>query len=472
MKTRIEKDTLGHKAVPFDAYYGIQTQRAVENFPISGIHIGEPFIRAYMCVKKAATLSNIEDGTLDKKKGKSIIKAINEVLEGKYRDQFVVDIFQMGAGTSFNMNCNEVIANRSNQLLKRKLGTYEPIHPNDHVNMSQSTNDTFPTAIRLSILSSLPQLEQELKLLSSSFHSKSKQFNKILKSARTHLQDAVPITLGQEFKAYSITINKCLQDIQHCKKQLFFLGIGGSAAGTGINTHQNYSKLIVRELSIETKLPLKQSTDLRESMQSQKDIVSLSSSFRNLSLELTRVSNDLRLLSSGPRTGLSEINLPAIAPGSSIMPGKVNPSILEMVNMVCFHVIGSDSGVAYATQAGQLELNVMMPMISYNVLFSIQILTNSIKQMRKLCIDGITANELICRKYAEESIGLATILNKYIGYNNASKIAKKSATSNTNILDLILKEKILTESQLKKILNINSLTQPTDPRFIINKDNK
>ncbi|MCH2397300.1 MAG: aspartate ammonia-lyase [Nitrososphaerales archaeon] len=469
---RTESDSLGKKKVPSSAYYGIQTQRAIENFPISGVLHAPEFLDSFIIIKKSAAKTNTKLKLLDKKLSSAIIKTSDEILSGKFRDQFVVDVFQMGAGTSFNMNCNEVIANRSNQLFRRKLGSYDPIHPNDHVNMSQSTNDTFPTAIRLSVLSSLPRLEQELKLLSSSFQSKSKQFNKILKSARTHLQDAVPITLGQEFKAYSITINKCLQDIQHCKKQLYFLGIGGSAAGTGINTHPNYSKLMVRELSIQTKLPLKQSMDLRESMQSQKDISSLSSSFRNLSLELTRISNDLRLLSSGPRTGLSEINLPAIAPGSSIMPGKVNPSILEMVNMVCFHVIGSDSGVAYATQAGQLELNVMMPMISYNVLFSIQILTNSIKQLRKLCIDGITANELICRKYAEESIGLATILNKYIGYSNASKIAKKSVTSNTNILDLILKEEILTESQLKKILNVNSLTQPTDPRFIINKDNK
>ncbi len=469
---RTESDSLGKKKVPSSAYYGIQTQRAIENFPISGVMHSPEFLDSYIIIKKAAAKTNTKLKLLDKKLSSAIIKSADEVLSGKLHDQFVVDVFQMGAGTSFNMNCNEVLANRSNQLLKHKLGMYDPIHPNDHVNMSQSTNDTFPTAIRLSILFSLPKLEKELKLLSNSFQLKSKQFSKILKSARTHLQDAVPITLGQEFNAYSYTISKCLRDIQYNKKQLFVLGIGGSAVGTGLNTHPNYSKQIIRELSIETKFPLKQSHDLRESMQSQKDIASLSSSFRNLSLELTRISNDLRLMSSGPRTGLSEITIPAIAPGSSIMPGKVNPSILEMVNMVCFQVIGSDSGIAFATQAGQLELNVMMPMISYNILFSIKILTNSIKQLRKLCIDGITANELICRKYAEQSIGLATILNKYIGYSQASKIAQQSIHSKKNIIDIIISENILTESQLKKIFNTDSLTKPTDPRFIINKNDK
>ena len=469
---RIESDSLGKKKVPSSAYYGIQTQRAIENFPISGVMHSPEFLDSYIIIKKAAAKTNTKLKILDKKLSSAIIKSADEVLSGKLHDQFVVDVFQMGAGTSFNMNCNEVLANRSNQLLKHKLGMYDPIHPNDHVNMSQSTNDTFPTAIRLSILFSLPKLEKELKLLSNSFQLKSKQFNKILKSARTHLQDAVPITLGQEFNAYSYTVSKCLRDIQYNKKQLFVLGIGGSAAGTGMNTHPNYSKQMIRELSIETKLPLKQSPDLIESMQSQKDIASLSSSFRNLSLELTRISNDLRLMSSGPRTGLSEITIPAIAPGSSIMPGKVNPSILEMVNMVCFQVIGSDSGIAFATQAGQLELNVMMPMISYNILFSIKILTNSIKQLRKLCIDGITANELICRKYAEQSIGIATILNKYIGYNQASKIAQQSIHSKKNIIDIIISENILTEGQLKKIFNTNSLTKPTDSRFIINKNDK
>lgn len=469
---RIETDSLGRKKVPSSAYYGVQTQRAIENFPISGILHSSEFLDSYLIIKKTAAKTNMKLKLLDKKFALAIIKSADEILSGKFRDQFVVDVFQMGAGTSFNMNCNEVLANRSNQLLNHKLGEYNPIKPNDHVNMSQSTNDTFPTAIRLSILFTLPALENELKLLSVSFLSKSKQFNKILKAARTHLQDAVPITLGQEFNAYSYTIAKCLKDIQYNKKQLYVLGIGGSAVGTGINTHPKYSKQIVHELSVETGLSLKQSNNLIESMQSQKDIADISSSFRNLSLELTRISNDLRLMSSGPRTGLSEISLPAVAPGSSIMPGKVNPSMLEMMNMVCFHVIGCDTGIALATQAGQLELNVMMPMISYNILFSIKILTNAIRQLRKFCIDDITANELVCRKYAEESIGIATILNKYIGYENASKIAQKSSRSDKNIIDIIRSENILTENQLEKILDINSLTHSGNPKFIINKNNK
>ena len=436
---RIETDSLGKKKVPFSAYYGAQTQRAIENFPISGVTHSSEFLDSYLIIKKTAAKTNMKLKLLDKKLALVIMKSADEILAGKFRDQFVVDVFQMGAGTSFNMNCNEVLANRSNQLLKKNLGEYDPINPNDHVNMSQSTNDTFPTAMRLSILFTIVDLEEELKLLSLSFRDKSKQFDKIIKSARTHLQDAVPITLGQEFKAYSHTIDKCLKDIQYHKKQLYVLGMGGSAAGTGINTHHKYS---------------------------------LSSCFNNLSLELTRISNDLRLLSSGPKTGFSEISLPAVAPGSSIMPGKVNPSMLEMMNMVCFHVIGLDNGISFATQAGQLELNVMMPVISYNILFSIKILSNAIRQMRKLCISGITANELICRKYAEESVGIATILNCYIGYNNASIIAKKSSQSNKSVIDIIRSENILTDIQLKKIFDVYSLTNPGELKFKIPKKHK
>ena len=469
---RIETDSLGKKKVPFSAYYGAQTQRAIENFPISGVTHSSEFLDSYLIIKKTAAKTNMKLKLLDKKLALVIMKSADEILAGKFRDQFVVDVFQMGAGTSFNMNCNEVLANRSNQLLKKNLGEYDPINPNDHVNMAQSTNDTFPTAMRLSILFTIVDLEEELKLLSLSFRDKSKQFDKIIKSARTHLQDAVPITLGQEFKAYSHTIDKCLKDIQYHKKQLYVLGMGGRAAGTGINTHHKYSKQVVHELSLETGLPLKLSKDLRASMQSQQDIASLSSCFKNLSLELTRISNDLRLLSSGPKTGFSEISLPAVAPGSSIMPGKVNPSMLEMMNMVCFHVIGLDNGISFATQAGQLELNVMMPVISYNILFSIKILSNAIRQMRKLCISGITANELICRKYAEESVGIATILNCYIGYNNASIIAKKSSQSNKSVIDIIRSENILTDIQLKKIFDVYSLTNPGELKFKIPKKHK
>jgi len=417
MKTRIEKDTLGRKEVPFDAYYGIQTQRAVENFPISGLRIGEPFIRAYMCVKKATALSNIDEGLLTKKKGKSIVKAIDEVLQGKYRDQFVIDVFQMGAGTSFNMNCNEVIANRASEILGGKKGKYDVIHPNDHVNMCQSTNDTYPTAMRLSALFLIPKLEYELDELTKSLNQKSLEFDTILKSGRTHLQDAVPIRLGQEFKAYSLTISKCRQNI-----------------------YVTVAK------------------DFCESMQSNLSISVLSSSLRNLSLELSRICNDLRLLSSGPNTGFNEINLPAVAPGSSIMPGKINPSILEMTNMVCFQVIGCDTTISHAVESGQLELNVMMPVMAYNILFALEILTNSLQQLRKLCIDGIHANEEICRNYMENSLGLMTVLNPYIGYEKAALLAKKALNSDQNILKIMKEEGIFTSNELDLIFNPKKLT--------------
>lgn len=458
MKTRIEKDTLGRKEVPFDAYYGIQTQRAVENFPISGLRIGEPFIRAYMCVKKATALSNIDEGLLTKKKGKSIVKAIDEVLQGKYRDQFVIDVFQMGAGTSFNMNCNEVIANRASEILGGKKGKYDVIHPNDHVNMCQSTNDTYPTAMRLSALFLIPKLEYELDELTKSLNQKSLEFDTILKSGRTHLQDAVPIRLGQEFKAYSLTISKCRQNISESSHYLRELGIGGSAVGTELNTYKNYSKKVIKNLKTITKINVTVAKDFCESMQSNLSISVLSSSLRNLSLELSRICNDLRLLSSGPNTGFNEINLPAVAPGSSIMPGKINPSILEMTNMVCFQVIGCDTTISHAVESGQLELNVMMPVMAYNILFALEILTNSLQQLRKLCIDGIHANEEICRNYMENSLGLMTVLNPYIGYEKAALLAKKALNSDQNILKIMKEEGIFTSNELDLIFNPKKLT--------------
>ena len=469
MRFRIEYDSLGKKKVPVNAYYGIQTQRAIDNFPISGLKYSAEFIDAYISIKKAAAVTNNHLGLLNDKLTRAMIKTTDEILQGKFRNQFVVDIFQMGAGTSFNMNCNEVIANRSNEILGEKLGKYYPIHPNDHVNMSQSTNDTFPTAMRISTLHTISNLEYEISNLSSSFSSKAKEFNLVIKSARTHLQDAVPITLGQEFSAYALTIKKSLQEIQHSKKSLYVLGIGGSAAGTGINTHPKYSPTIIKNLSthLDTKFIL--SRNFRESMQSQQDVAHLSSTLRIFSLELTRICNDLRLLSSGPRTGFSEIILPAVAPGSSIMPGKVNPSIPEMVNMVCFQVIGCDTGIDFAVQAGQLELNVMMPMIAINLLFSINILTNAIRQLRLLCVDQIIANKETCRKYAENSIGLATVLNTLVGYSAASKIVQKALDSGLSIIDVIKQEKILTDKEISSLFNSIDITKPGIPKLNKNK---
>ena len=469
MRFRIEYDSLGKKKVPVNAYYGIQTQRAIDNFPISGLKYSAEFIDAYISIKKAAAVTNNHLGLLNDKLTRAMIKTTDEILQGKFRNQFVVDIFQMGAGTSFNMNCNEVIANRSNEILGEKLGKYYPIHPNDHVNMSQSTNDTFPTAMRISTLHTISNLEYEISNLSSSFSSKAKEFNLVIKSARTHLQDAVPITLGQEFSAYALTIKKSLQEIQHSKKSLYVLGIGGSAAGTGINTHPKYSPTIIKNLSthLDTKFIL--SRNFRESMQSQQDVAHLSSTLRIFSLELTRICNDLRLLSSGPRTGFSEIILPAVAPGSSIMPGKINPSIPEMVNMVCFQVIGCDTGIDFAVQAGQLELNVMMPMIAINLLFSINILTNAIRQLRLLCVDKIIANKETCRKYAENSIGLATVLNTLVGYSASSKIVQKALDSGLSIIDVIKQEKILTDKEISSLFNSIDITKPGIPKLNKNK---
>ena len=400
--TRQEKDSLGTREIPDAVYYGIQTHRAVENFPVSGLHAHPRFIDAYIYVKKAAALANLKAGALDKKLADAIITACDEVLAGKWRDQFPVDVFQMGAGTAFNMNLNEVLSNRANEILGQPKGSYKPVHPNDHANMGQSTNDTFPSAVRVGALLILKEyLHGPLEALEKSFEKKGKEFDGVLKSARTHLQDAVPIRLGQEFAAYAECLRKCRASLEHAEKSLLESGLGGSAAGTGLNTAKGYREDIVCELAKLTGQPLVPSKDMREAMQSQRPLAEVSASLRNLSLELTRILNDLRLLSSGPTTGFAEINLPAMAPGSSIMPGKVNPSILEMVNMVAFQVIGADAVVALAVQAGQLELNVMTPIAAFNLNFAVTILGNALKILKEKCVDGITADTERCRHYAE-----------------------------------------------------------------------
>ncbi|MBI3315808.1 MAG: aspartate ammonia-lyase, partial [Candidatus Omnitrophica bacterium] len=380
---RTEKDSLGSRPIPENVYYGIQTDRAVENFPISGLRAHPRFIDAYLILKKAAALANLKTGQLPEEMASAIVKACDEILAGKWRDQFPVDVFQMGAGTAFNMNVNEVIANRANELLGGEKGSYQPINPNDHVNMGQSTNDTFPSAVRLALLLILKEsLHPSLEALEKEFFRKGKEFNPVLKSARTHLQDAVPIRLGQEFTAYGEAMKRSRLFLTHAEKSLAELGIGGSAAGTGLNTAKGYREAILKELKALTGLELVLAPDMREAMQSQRPLAEVSAALRNLALEVTRIVNDLRLLSSGPTTGLAEIGLPATAPGSSIMPGKVNPSILEMVNMVAFQVIGCDTTVAMAVQAGQLELNVMMPVMAFNLNFASTIFGNALKVLR------------------------------------------------------------------------------------------
>jgi aspartate ammonia-lyase len=461
MKSRVEKDGLGEVEVSADAYYGSTTQRVIQDFKISGLHLHPKFLDAYIMLKKACAIANIKTAGLSADLGNAIVRASDEILNGKLRDQFVVDTFQMGAGTSFNMNCNEVIANRANEILGSQKGVYSPVHPNDHVNMSQSTNDTFPTAIRIAILLTARNLSEELHNIENSFRKKGVQFKDIVKSGRTHLQDAVPITLGQEFKAYSKEIQKRRKIFESSVDNCREIGIGGSAVGTGINVPKRYSDEVLDQLAIIVGIKFASAEDLVGAMQSQAVVSDVSGSLRNLALDLNRISNDIRLLSSGPRTGLAEIRLPDFVPGSSIMPGKVNPSILEMLNMVCYQVMGNDLTVALSVQAGQLELNVMMPVMVFNILFSIEILTNSISLTRRKCIDGIDSNDERCRQYSEDSLGLATVLNPIIGYKKTSDIVRQALNENKSIIDIIREERILSGDDIKEIMKPERMTQPS-----------
>ena len=460
-KTRIEHDSLGEKDVPVNAYYGIQTLRAIENFPISGISPKKEFISAFAMVKKAAAVANMAAGSLNVRTGRAIIKAADEIIKGKLHAEFVVDAYQAGAGTSHNMNANEVIANRAIEMLSGKKGNYKIIHPNDHVNMSQSTNDTMPTGMRIASLSLTKMLLSELKILEKALSDKAKEFDGIIKSARTHLQDAVPIRLGQEFGSYSRAIQKARERIEIAAEGLKELGIGATAAGTGINTHPDYRRQIIKALRDITGIKdLRPAKDMLEAINSMADFVNLSQGLRGLAIELIKIANDLRLLSSGPRTGFAEIILPAVQPGSSIMPGKVNPAMAEMLNMVCFQVIGNDLTVAMAAQAGQLELNVMMPVINYNLLQSLEILKNGVKAFTERCVKGIKADKARCREFAEKSVGLATILNPFIGYEKAAVIAKEAVITGKTIREIVLEKGILSKKEIDKIFNPMAMTRP------------
>jgi aspartate ammonia-lyase len=463
MATRIEKDSLGQKEVPAEAYYGLQSVRAMENFPISGLRMHPGMVEAIVVVKKAAALANADLGLLKPEVSKAIAAAADEVLAGKLRDQFVVDVYQMGAGTSFNMNANEVLANRAIEILGGRIGDYALVHPNDHVNMAQSTNDVIPTAMRVAARLLLRELLPVLKDLETALAAKAKEFDGIMKSARTHLQDAVPIRLGQEFAAYAATVGKCHERIAAAGRSLEELGIGGSAAGTGLNTHPQYRFKLVEHLRAWTKIDWRNAPDMREAMQSNLPIAETSSALRLLAIELIRICNDLRLLASGPTTGFAEIVLPAVQPGSSIMPGKVNPSMAEMLNMVCFQVIGNDLTVLMAVQAGQLELNVMMPVMAHNLHQSIEILKNALRVFIDRCIVGIVADADRCRRYAESSMALATALNTYIGYARAAEVVKRALREQKTIIDVVREEKLLTEEQIAQILDPVKLTEPGLP---------
>jgi aspartate ammonia-lyase len=461
---RSERDTLGDVQVPDDALYGAQTQRAVENYPISGLREHPVFIRSFIYLKRAAALANKELKGMDANLADAIAAACDQLLENetKYHDQFVVDVFQAGAGTSFNMNVNEVIANLANRSLGGKLGEYKPINPNDHVNMAQSTNDVFPTAIRVATVLLLGSLIPEIEVLALTFEAKGRQFGDVIKSGRTHLQDAVPVTLGQEFAAYGAAVKRANRLLVAASEELFELAIGGTAAGTGINTPRGYRFAVVKHLNEMTGHNFKPMEDLREGMQSQLPISATSGALRNLALELTRITNDLRLLASGPQTGLAEIILPAVQPGSSIMPGKVNPSMLECMNQVLFHIIGADTAIAYATQAGQLELNVMMPLMAFEILFSIEILKNFLPVFVEKCIRGIEADRKQCEEYYISSPSLATALNPLIGYARAAEIAKESAKSGKPIPQLLREKKLLSEEEIARIFTPEFLAGQAD----------
>ena len=457
--TRTERDPLGALEVPDDALYGVQTLRAVRNFPISGLKPLPAFIDAVVRIKRAAALTHKETGRLDAPRADAIVAAADEVLAGKHREHFVVDVYQAGAGTSHNMNVNEVLANRANELLGTARGTYAPVHPNDHVNMAQSTNDVIPTAIRLAMLKELAPLANAMHALRESLNIKAETFDGIVKAGRTHLQDAMPIRLGQEFRAWGGTIERSLRRLLDNADYLRDLGIGGTAVGTGVNAEPEYPAKMVAHLRDETQLLLRVGTDRVQLMQSLGDIAAFSGALRTLALDLSKICSDLRLLASGPRTGLDELILPAVQPGSSIMPGKVNPSIPEMVNQVCFQVIGNDTTVAIAAEHGQLELNVMMPVVAHNVLFSMQILTNAMRALDEHCVRGIEANEDMCAYWVERSAALATALAPKIGYAKAAEMAKESVKSGELIRALASREQVLPQAELDRALDLRRMTE-------------
>ena len=456
---RTEKDPLGPKQVPAEALYGVQTLRARENFPISGLAPLWPFVVAQVWIKKAAALTHKETGRLDKRLADAIVQAADEVLAGKHTDQFVVDPYQAGAGTSHNMNVNEVLANRANELLGGARGTYTPVHPNDHVNMAQSTNDTIPTNIRLASLSQLDGLTGAFEALRDALAAKGREFDHIVKAGRTHLQDAMPIRLGQEFTAYAGSIDRGIRRVRETADYLRDLGIGGSAVGTGVTVEKEYPALMNKHLRAISGLDLRIGDDRIQLMQSMGDVAGFSASLRVLAIDLSKIASDLRLMVMGPRTGIDEIKLPAVQPGSSIMPGKINPSIPEMVNQVCFQVMGLDTTVSIAAEHGQLELNVMMPVIAFNVLLSMRILTNTARVFAEKTVSGIEANEEMCAYWVERSAALATALMPHIGYAKAAELSKQSVKEGVLIREMVKRDKLLPADEIDDVLDLAKMTE-------------
>ena len=457
--TRTEKDPLGPREVPVDALYGVQTLRAKENFPISGLAPLWPFVMAQTWIKKAAALTHKETGRLEGRLADAIVAAADEVLAHTHDRHFVVDPYQAGAGTSHNMNVNEVLANRANELLGGARGAYTPVHPNDHVNMAQSTNDTIPTNIRLSILSQLDGLLSAFGALRDALADKGREFDDIVKAGRTHLQDAMPIRLGQEFTAYAGSIDRNLRRVTQAADYLRDLGIGGSAVGTGVTVEREYPALMNKHLRAITGLELRIGEDRIQLMQSMGDAAAFSATLRVLAVDLSKIASDLRLMVMGPRTGIDEIKLPAVQPGSSIMPGKINPSIPEMVNQVCYQVMGLDTTVSIAAEHGQLELNVMMPVIAHNILLSMRIMTNTATVFTEKCVVGIEANRDMLAYWVERSAALATALMPHIGYARAAELSKQSVKEGILVRDMVRRDKLLPADEIDVVLDLRKMTE-------------
>jgi aspartate ammonia-lyase len=463
MATRIERDPLGELRVPADAYYGVQTERAAENFPISGLRAPAALVTATVLVKQACARANASLGRLDAAIAHAIIQAADEILSGKLRDQFIVDVYQAGAGTSHNMNANEVLANRAAELLGEPKGVYTRVHPNDHVNMGQSTNDVFPTSTRIAILLVLKDLRTAARSLASALERKSQAFGGVLKTGRTHLQDAVPITLGQEFGGYAANVAHASGELERSAESLHELNLGATAVGTGLNAGDDFTAASVANLAEATGLALRPAHNRFRVTQSMGDVLAYSGALRRFAVELDKIASDLRLLSSGPRAGLAEIQLPAVQPGSSIMPGKVNPSVPEMVNQVCHQVLGCDAAILAASAAGQLELNVMMPVIAWNALHASSILASSITVLTERCVNGIRADETRCRELLDRSTAVATALSPYIGYAATAEIAKESVKTGRAIADLVRERNLIPAARLDAILSPDEMTKPGIP---------
>lgn len=459
-QVRIEKDFLGSREVPAEVYYGIQTLRAVDNFPITGYRIHEELIKAMAIVKKSAALANMEIKQLNARLGEAIVTAADEILSGKWHDQFIVDPIQGGAGTSINMNTNEVIANRALEILGEKKGDYFKLSPNTHVNMAQSTNDAFPTAIHIATLSMINQLLTTMEQLKETFETKSTEFDSVIKMGRTHLQDAVPIRLGQEFSAYSKVLGRDIKRISQTKEHLFEVNMGATAVGTGINADPRYITRCAELLAEISGFPLVSAENLIDATQNTDSYTEVSAALKICMINMSKIANDLRLMASGPRAGLAEISLPARQPGSSIMPGKVNPVMCEVVNQVAFQVIGNDHTICLASEAGQLELNVMEPVLVFNLLQSLSIMNQAFKVFRTYCIEGIEANIEICKQYVEQSVGIMTALNPHLGYEVSARIAREAIVTGKSLRELCLLYNVLSEEELNIILDPFEMTKP------------